>query len=223
MFASVLTSDLIDSSKLEKKQLKLVQETIQEEFGRLQKRFKKEVSLFEMYRGDSFQGIVLHPVQALKIAFWLKSRVKKLNLEKDKTSKAQKSMVDFRLAIGIGEIDGLPKSLKEANGEAFLFSGRTLDEMKGKQQKTSLKTTNEDVNDEFEVHFKFFDQLADKWSLASAEVVYYLLQDMKEVEIAQKIGISQSAVNSRKKASGWETIAILLGRYEQVVAQKLLP
>lgn len=221
MFASVLTTDIIDSSKLEKEGLKLVQKTINDEFDRVRKRFKNEVALFEMYRGDSFQGVVLNPAHALIIAFWLKSSVKKLNLEQNNTSKAKKSMVDFRLAIGVGKIDTLPKSLKEANGEAFLFSGRTLDEMKSKQQKTSLKTADENINQEFEVHFKFFDLLTEKWSLASAEVVYYLLQGLKEVAIAEKLGISQSAVNSRKKASGWEAISMLLARYEKVIAQNL--
>lgn len=222
MFASVLTADIIDSSKLTKKELKLVQKSLKGEFELLRERFKKEVAFFEMYRGDSFQGVVLHPTEALKIAFWLKSGIKKFNLKNNNPSKAQKSNVDFRLALGLGEIDSIPKNLKEGNGEAFLFSGRTLDGMKSKQQKTSLKSADEDINHEFEVHFKFFDLLTEKWSLASAEVVYYLLQDLKEVEIAKKIGISQSAVNSRKKASGWEAISILLARYEEVVSQKLL-
>lgn len=221
MFASVLTADIIDSSKLEKKGLKLVQKTIHDEFGRVRKRFKDEVAFFEIYRGDSFQGVVLNPAHALKIAFLLKSSVKKFNLEQNNTSKAKKSMVDFRMAIGIGKIDALPKTLKEANGEAFLFSGRTLDGMKIKQQKTSLKTADENINQEFEVHFKFFDLLTEKWSLASAEVVYYLLQGFKEVVIAGKLGISQSAVNSRKKASGWEAISMLLARYEEVIARNL--
>lgn len=220
MFASVLTGDIIDSSKLGKKELKLVHKAIHVEFGRLRKRFKNQVPLFEIYRGDSFQGVVLNPVHTLRIVFWLKSSIKKLNLEKNNVSKAKKGRVDFRQAVGIGKIDALPKTLKEANGEAFLFSGRTLDKMKSKQQKTSLKTSDENIDHEFEVHFKFFDLLTEKWSLASAEVVYYLLQDMKEMEIAKKIGISQSAVNSRKKASGWEAISILLNRYEEIISQK---
>ncbi|HET8838423.1 MAG TPA: SatD family protein [Flavobacteriaceae bacterium] len=219
MRAAVLTCDLINSSKLKKKELQLVQDYLQEEFRKIQKRFKKRVAHFEMYRGDGFQGIVLDPEDALTVAFWLKSSVKKFFFQNGKISKASKSIVDFRMAIGIGEIDGIPKSLKQANGEAFIFSGRTLDAMKGRNQKTSLKTNNEYIDDEFNVHFKFFDLLTDKWSLASAEVVYFLLHDLKETEIAQKLGISQSAVNSRKKASGWEAIAKLLVRFKEVMSQ----
>lgn len=217
MVVSVLTSDIIDSSKLKKKELILVHETINTAFENLQECYQKEVALFEIYRGDSFQGIVLNPVNALKIAFYLKTSIKKLNLGSKHSSKAKKSVVDFRMALGIGKIDALPENLKEASGEAFIFSGRTLDAMKSKQQKMSLKCENENINHEFAVHFKFFDLLTERWSMASAEVVYYLLQDRKEIEIAKKLGISQSAVNSRKKASGWEAISILLRRYEEVI------
>lgn len=223
MRAVILTSDFIDSSQLKKKELQYIHKVLQQEFEGLRKRFPKKTLHFEMYRGDSFQGIILDPEIALKIAFCLKSSVKKLNLEKSNPSKAKKSMVDFRTALGIGEIDGVPKSLKAATGEAFLFSGRTLDGMKSKQQKTSLKSADKNIDHEFEVHFKFFDQLTDRWSIAAAEVVYYLLQDLKEVEIAEIIGISQSAVNSRKKASGWEAISKLLVRYETVISKKTDP
>ena len=218
MYAAIITGDLVDSSKLKKKELQKVHKTLHREFENLRQHFATKTLHFEMYRGDSFQGIVLEPKIALKVLLYLKSSVKKLHLEA--SAKAKKSKVDFRAALGIGEIDGVPKSLKKATGEAFLFSGRTLDGMKNKQQKTSMKTATEAVDHEFEVHFKFFDQLADRWSIAAAEVVYYLLQDMKEVEIAEIIGISQSAVNSRKKVSGWEAISKLLKRYETVIAEK---
>lgn len=219
MWAAILTCDLINSSKLKKKELQSVQQLLQEEFAHLQKRFKKKEVYFEMYRGDGFQGIVLDPTNALIIALWLKSSLKKFAFKEEKISKVSKSLVDFRMAIGVGEIDGIPTSLKDASGEAFVFSGRTLDAMKGKNQKTSLKTGNENVDNEFEVHFKFFDLLTEKWSLAAAEVVYFLLQDLTETEIAQKIGISQSAVNSRKKASGWEAISKLLVRYREIMSK----
>ncbi len=219
MRAAILTCDLINSSKLKKKELELVQQLLQKEFLNSQKHFKKGTTYFEIYRGDGFQGIVLDLDNALTIAFLLKSSVKKFAFKREKISKATKSLIDFRMAIGIGEIDGIPKNLKEANGQAFIFSGRTLDAMKSKQQKTSLKTADENIDHEFEVHFKFFDLLTEKWSLAAAEVVYFLLQNMTETEIAQKTGISQSAVNSRKKASGWEAIAKLLIRYKEVVAK----
>ncbi len=219
MLAAVLTTDIIDSTKLTSRALSQVRELLKKEFDFLQYTYGKKRVFFEIYRGDSFQGLVLDVEKALEVAFLLKSAVNKINLKKNKTSRSR--MVDFRMALGIGNIDKVPENLKEAGGEAFLFSGRSLDAMKQKQQKTSLKTENEDLNHEFEVHFKFFDLMTERWSIAAAETIYYLLQDMTETQIAEKIGISQAAVNSRKKASGWEAVSKLLQRYEEVISKKL--
>jgi predicted transcriptional regulator len=42
---------------------------------------------------------------------------------------------------------------------------------------------------------------------------------LKEQEIAEKLQITQSAVNQRKKAAGWEAVSVLLQRYQQVIAK----
>ena len=74
---------------------------------------------------------------------------------------------------------------------------------------------------EDDLKYFLLDTITDKWSTASAEVVYYLLRDLKEREIAAEIHISQSAVNQRKNASGWEAIAGLLSRYNHVIKTQL--
>ena len=110
----------------------------------------------------------------------------------------------------------------ESNGEAFQFSGRTLDEMKKTGRKMTLTTGINEINNEFDNAFLLFDTITDKWSSASAEVIYYLLKEMKETEIADTLGISQSAVNQRKKAAGWDAILSLMERYEQVMKQHFI-
>ena len=81
-----------------------------------------------------------------------------------------------------------------------------------------LKTSNIDINAEFDTSLALFDFIADRWSTASAEVIFYLLQGLKEKEIAQIVGISQSAVNQRKKAAGWDPISVLLKRFEEKIS-----
>jgi len=107
----------------------------------------------------------------------------------------------------------------ESNGQAFQFSGRTLDEMKKENRKLQLKTPNENINSEFDTSLLLFDTISDKWSTASAEVIYFLLKNFKETDIAIELGISQSAVNQRKKAAGWDAINSLLSRYESLIKE----
>lgn len=217
---AVLTADLIESSLYEEEVLKKVLDTLSSEFDHIVKDYKVKGVRFNIYRGDSFQGIVENPANALLISLQIKSAINRIHLKKTKKHKTYSKIADFKIAIGIGAIDLERKAISESNGQAFQFSGRSLDEMKAENRKTRIKTPEQEVDDEFNTSFYLLDIITDKWSTASAEVVYYLLKGYKEREIAEELNITQSAVNQRKKASGWEAINVLLERYEYVITKR---
>lgn len=216
---AVLTADLVDSSQYDEEVLKKVLDTLTSEFTHITNKYGGNSVRLTIYRGDSFQGIIKDPEAALTIALQIKAAINRVHLKKTKKSRTYSKIADFRIAIGIGTLDMEREAITESNGQAFQFSGRTLDEMKSENRKTRLKSSLQEVDDEFNTSFFLLDTITDKWSTASAEVVYYLLRDLKEREVAAEINISQSAVNQRKKAAGWEAIAVLLNRYQQVISK----
>lgn len=218
---AVITADIIDSSRLKKDLLERTLDVLKEEFGFIQRTYGEENIDFKIYRGDSFQGVIKVPEDSLHLVLQLKTAVNRLQ-QNQRVARAHPRLVDFKVAIGIGSQELEREAIAESNGQAFQFSGRTLDEMKNENRRTGLKTSNEDVNDEFKSSLLLLDTITDKWSTASAEVVYYSLKDLKEKEIAAILEISQSAVNQRKKAAGWEAVALLLERYREVVNKKIL-
>ena len=207
---AVITGDLIDSSYYTSEELDHILNTLNKEFKDIENEYDTE---FKVFRGDSFQGIVLHPSEALDHVLRLKTVINKIENKNKKVS----GLTDFRMAIGIGSVHLKRESILESNGEAFQFSGRTLDTMKGDYPRLQLKTANNNLNEEFNVSFSLLDSVMSKWSSASAEVVYYLLKGYKEKEIANILGINQSAVNHRKKAANWDAIALLLKRYTSAI------
>jgi hypothetical protein len=217
---AVLTADLVESSLYEEEVLEKVLNTLKAEFTHIRDTYGEDNVRLKIYRGDSFQGVIKKPEEALKIALQIKAAVNRIHLKKTKKNKAYSKIADFKIAIGIGTQNIEREAISESNGQAFQFSGRTLDEMKTENQKTRLKTELEDVNAEFNTSFFLMDTITDKWSTASAEVVYYLLSGLIEREIATEINISQSAVNQRKKAAGWEAISELLIRYRNVITKR---
>lgn len=218
---AVLTADLVDSSRYSKEVLEEVLDTLKEEFQNITREQGEASVRFKIYRGDSFQGVVKTPEDALSIALRIKASINRIHGRKTK-SRAYSKIADLKLAIGVGTQNVEREAIAESNGEAFQFSGRTLDEMKSGNRKTRLKTINEEVNNEFNTSLFLLDTITDKWSTASAEVVYHLLTGLKEKEVAAAINISQSAVNQRKKAAGWDAIAGLLDRYREVINKKIL-
>lgn len=213
---AVITADLVDSSNYSESFLDEILKNLNSEFEKLHQDYAENEIDFEIYRGDSFQGIISKYQDSLKIALQIKSLVNKV---KSKDQKTSSSLADVKIAIGIGTFDYKGDSIAESNGQAFQLSGRTLDEMKNDSRKIRLKTPLESLNSEFEASLFLLDTVMEKWSQASAEVVYFLLKGMKETEIAKILNISQSAVNQRKKACGWEAISVLLKRFENVTAQ----
>ncbi|SDR81741.1 hypothetical protein [Gramella sp. MAR_2010_147] len=215
---SVISADLLSSSSYPEALLGKVITVLNQEFQYIDKQTKKNTG-FKIFRGDSFQGVVYEPSQSLHTALTLKTSINRLHLKSDLSNKAYKKEVDLRLAIGIGTYDFKRDSILESNGQAFQFSGRTLDDMKKENRKLQLKSPDENINNEFNTSLYLFDTISDKWSTASAEVIYYLLKGFKETDIASELGISQSAVNQRKKAAGWDAIEALLIRYETVIKE----
>jgi hypothetical protein len=209
---AVITGDLIDSTQYTPQELDMILDAVNTEFKHFQKTYDAE---FKIFRGDSFQGVVLYPKLALDITLTIKTAVNKIAIKNKKIS----GLPDFRIAIGIGNINLKRESILESNGEAFQFSGRALDTMKGDYPRLLLRTADDDINDEFNVHFSFLDSVTGKWSRESAEVVYYLYKGYKEREIAEELGIYQSAVNQRKKVANWDSIALLLKRYKTVITK----
>ncbi|NNC71116.1 MAG: hypothetical protein HKN90_09875 [Flavobacteriaceae bacterium] len=208
---AVITGDLIDSTKYTPSELDTILNTLNEEFENLKNQHNAD---FKIFRGDSFQGIVLDPSKALDVVFTIKTSINKLKNTNPKLS----GLTDFRIAIGIGSVNLKRESILESNGEAFQFSGRALDTLKSDYPRLVLKTKDLNLDNEFNVNFSLLDSIISKWSRASAEVVYYVHKGLKEKEIAEVLGINQSAVNHRKKAANWDSIALLLKRYKTVIS-----
>lgn len=215
---AVITGDLVNSSQFEPGRMEEIMKLLSRKLDTFNDRKNDGNISFAISRGDSFQGIVENPLNALKIAIELKAFLNSYMVY-DSVATNASPIADVRISIGIGEASYDLKAINISNGEAFQLSGRILDAMKSKDSKMALTTSNGDINDEFKVHMKFLDSITDRWSGASAEVVAFLLRGYKEQDIAKELNRSQAAINQRKKAAGWDEIQLLLKRYEQVFKQ----
>ncbi len=214
---AVISADLLGSTDYPNELMERVLNTLNREFQNLKHSADMDPG-FRIFRGDSFQGVIYEPSEALLVSMQFKTAINRLHLKESDTNKAFKREADLRLSIGIGTYNFRRESILESNGEAFQFSGRTLDEMKKEQRKLKIRTPIANINEEFNTSFYLFETLSEKWSTASAEVIYYLLKCYKETEVANELDISQSAVNQRKKAAGWDAIEALLDRYQKVIS-----
>ena len=127
---AVLTADLIDSSHYEEELLNEVLDTLKSEFKDISNGYGNSEVRFKIYRGDSFQGVINSPEEALKLAVLIKAAVNRIHVKKTRKSKNYSKIADLKISIGVGMQELEREEISESNGQAFQFSGRTLDAMK---------------------------------------------------------------------------------------------
>lgn len=211
MLVAVLSADCIESSSWSVKERDLVMETLAAELEKIPD------SKHEFYRGDSFQLVVKDAAKSLHIAMVLKTAINKLLFVNDDSNGIQ---ADIRISIGIGEESIQRTLIAQSDGSAYQFSGRRLDTMKSDQRILCVSSSTEDFDAEFNASLLLFEEIAKRWSVASAEAIYYSLNGYKEIPLAKLLGIGQSSVNKRKKAASWNSIEVLIKRFEQAVVKQ---
>lgn len=200
---SVITGDIVKSREIKNQDLWL--KALKSALGKL----SKDTSNYEVYRGDSFQIECKDFSSSFEYAVYIKACIKTIR------------GLDVRLAIGIGGKSYQGKTVSESNGEAFVFSGETIETLKKEKTNLKLETKDKDLNKELNLYFKLALIAMDNWTVNSAEIVKLSLEhpDMIQTELAKLVGISQDAVSKRQKRAYLDEILELDSLYRQKIAQ----
>jgi hypothetical protein len=209
---AVITGDIVDSSEVSGNEKDQLIQSLKEAFDDIQNLLKdnKPPPSFDVFRGDSFQGLLSDPAGVLRAALFIRTALRKNQPGK------QKSDWDARISIGVGTVDYLPEEVSEGDGPAYRNSGPVLDELKG-EHKLAIKTPLQTINEELKVPCALLDAVISKWTQAQAEIVYMLLQNKAPKEIGNILDISRTAVHYRIKGAGWFAIEIFLQRYREIM------
>lgn len=211
---AVITADIVDYSKLDQKQADKVLQVFYDLFDKAKGARSNVADGFSIRRGDNVQVEIEDPVKALRIALMLKTAVKRISFDK---VKKRRSPVDARIAIGVGEVDAERDSVNTSFGEAYLLSGRTLDSMKKAKRLIEIRTGDKETDRELSTELRLLEVIMNNWKITSADVLFLTLSGLDEKQVSQELGISQPAVNQRKKVAGWNAVNALLKRYEELI------
>lgn len=217
MLYAVMTGDIVGSSRIIDEERQKLLDDLQMSFKEASDHCSKAIAApFDIYRGDSFQGILSEPEYALRVSIMIRAALRHLF-----RTQLRRHALDARIAIGIGAVDYLPREkVLEGDGEAFRRSGPVLDDMKGNQQ-LRITTPWPEIDEEFVVSCGLLDAVIERWSAEQAGAVLNQLQGKTQELIAQKLGISQPAVVQRLKAAGGWAVEALCNRYEHLIKKAL--
>jgi len=128
----------------------------------LEEALQRYAKKFDIFRGDSFQAEL--PIEAcFKFVFYLKARMKSL------------SHLDVRLGIGIGEIDYSGDSVKNSNGQAFIYSGEAFDSLR--KDFVLIRSHWPEYDEPVNIMLELAMELSEKWTVNMAESVAVALEN----------------------------------------------
>ncbi len=151
--------------------------------------------IWEIYRGDEFQLKCY-----IDDAFWYFLAIKSL-------IKSQENL-DIRIAIGIGEENFSSEKITESNGSAYVYSGKLLKDLKNEGNTVAIKTSNNSVDQDLNVLFKWASKDFDSWTMATSEIIHEMIMnsDITQEDLAKKFTISQSSISQRLKRANFDLI-----------------
>lgn len=171
---------------------------------------------WELHSGDFFQIEISNPEEALIKVFEIKSVIKKVE-PTDKTKKS--SMIDVRLAVGIGEKTYSGDSISENNGTAYIYSSEKFDVLKKENVTIGIKTSWKNFDEEMNLYLKLAGTFMDKWTVSSAELIQIVLNnpDTTQEEIGKQLGIKQNSVSGRWNRANMNEILELEKMYRNKI------
>jgi hypothetical protein len=168
---------------------------------------------FEVFRGDSFQGILERADQGLRAALLVRAVLR------SQQGPGRGVRIDARVAIGIGPVQFLPgERVGTGDGDAYRFSGGELEDLKKRKVRLAVRTPWEQYNRELRTESALADAILRSWTPAQAGAVAHALHGRTQAEIAAILGISQEAVFYRLHGAKYWAIQEFLARYSEVIS-----
>lgn len=209
---SVVTGDVIASSRLSTANRRTLHEAMTATSASLQKAFKKDLlAEVDIFSGDSWQMVLTAPVLALRAALFYRAGL---------LARMESHQFDIRMALAIGTIDFIPGNrVSQGDGEAFQLSGRAIEAM-GKGANMRLRFPRRPEESMLDVVVQLIDSLAARWSDKQALAVTGALRGWKQSRIAKscwKPPISQQAVAQHLDRAAWSSVDIGLRFFEETL------
>lgn len=173
-------------------------------------------------RGDSIECVVPNYNDALRIAILIKLYVKMRVSGFDCSEMLQR--YGIRFSIGVADIKYADKEEDIINGPAIYLSGRNLDEISRRENVMTafeIGQAPKSLSNLLDSYVAMVSGIVDSYSAKQAEVVFLKLLGFKEMEISERVGISQSSVNTRAANAQWGLLNTAIKDFEALKIEQI--
>jgi hypothetical protein len=193
MSITVLTGDIIESTKLNADLLEQVQRAIAETFSEISG--WGTPARFSEYRGDGWQIAFENASLSLRAALIIRAKLRAID-----------RACDTRIAIAQGS-GKLPEKIETTTDAAFVLSGRTLDQMQPAFRMASGNTP------EMDAICILLDQIVSNWTSTQARTILpFLAPDdtPRQQDVAAQMGVSRQSIGKTLEAASYPYVIATL-------------
>ena len=206
---AVITGDIVKSTSLDTEDFESLRENLHD-WVAVAKKWKRGVvrGKAEFTRGDSWQLLLADASMALRIGTLIRAGL---------IAKG----ADTRFSIGVGGADSIStKRVSLSTGEAFVLSGRGLDEMNIYSNVTiQCPDSVGPLANWLPVVGQLCDSLMSSWTGRQAEIITFALnpKEPKQDEIADSLNppISRQAVTKALDGANWNSMRSAIRAFEK--------
>ena len=210
---ATISADIVRSTSMNTEDLIVLRNRLRDLF----QDFEEDYPGFwaRIVRGDSIECVVPKYNDALRIAILIKLYVKTRVSEFECSEMLQR--YGIRFSIGVADIKYADKKEDIINGPAIYLSGRNLDEISRRENVMTafeIGQAPKPLNNLLDSYVAMVSGIVDLYSAKQAEVVFLKLLGFKEIEISERVGISQSSVNTRAANAQWGLLNTAIKDFE---------
>ena len=217
---ATISADIVRSTSMNTEDLIVLRNRLRDLF----QDFEEDYPGFwaRIVRGDSIECVVPNYNDALRIAILIKLYVKMRVSEFECSEMLQR--YGIRFSIGVADIKYADKKEDIINGPAIYLSGRNLDEISRRENVMTafeIGQVPKPLNNLLDSYVAMVSGIVDLYSAKQAEVVFLKLLGFKEIEISERVGISQSSVNTRAANAQWGLLNTAIKDFEALEIEQI--
>ena len=217
---ATISADIVRSTSMNTEDLIVLRNRLRDLF----QDFEEDYPGFwaRIVRGDSIECVVPNYNDALRIAILIKLYVKMRVSGFDCSEMLQR--YGIRFSIGVADIKYADKKEDIINGPAIYLSGRNLDEISRRENIMSafeIEQAPKPLSNLLDSYVAMVSGIVDSYSAKQAEVVFLKLLGFKEIEISERVGISQSSVNTRAANAQWGLLNTAIKDFEALEIEQI--
>ena len=217
---ATISADIVRSTSMNTEDLIVLRNRLRDLF----QDFEEDYPGFwaRIVRGDSIECVVPNYNDALRIAILIKLYVKMGVSEFECSEMLQR--YGIRFSIGVADIKYADKKEDIINGPAIYLSGRNLDEISRRENVMTafeIGQAPKPLSNLLDSYVAMVSGIVDSYSAKQAEVVFLKLLGFKEMEISERVGISQSSVNTRAANAQWGLLNTAIKDFEALEIEQI--